>query len=439
VNAAQPPLDQNRLTVAVPLEPSTEVRLVEDARRRTGSRLYGRDQLTTLASGLGFLATALTIRATADVGTGPSLGLIALLIVSYAVLSRIEFELGSGTVLPTELVLVPMLFLVPAAEVPLLVALAFILGGLPDMLRGRLHAERVFVRLAYSWHSIGPVTVFLIATPGAPSWSDWPIYVLALGAQFALDLASSMGREWLGVGVPPSVLAPVLVRVYLVDLLLAPIGFLAAMSAVEHPLGFLPVLGLAALLALIATDRRERIGETIVLTDAFESASTVARVDALTGLANRLAWEEYVNALATAQNEDGRPVSIIVVDLDGLKLANDTHGHAFGDTLIRAAAHLVDRCVGTSGFVARLSGDEIGVAVMADPRACAALVARLETDVRSHPPIDGFPLSLSLGAGTSPPEPTLSDAFAEADRQMYAEKRRSGRSRTAVDRVAGSL
>ena len=137
VNTAQPPLDQDRLAVAAPLEPSTEVRLVEDARRRTGSRLYGRDQLTTLASGLGFFATALTIRATADVALGPSLGLTALLIVSYAVLSRIEFELGSGTVLPTELVLVPMLFLVPAAEVPLFVALAFILGGLPDMLRGR--------------------------------------------------------------------------------------------------------------------------------------------------------------------------------------------------------------------------------------------------------------------------------------------------------------
>ena len=104
--------------MAVPLEPSTEVRLVEDARRRTGSRLYGRDQLTTLASGLGFLATALAIRATAEVGTEPSLGVIALLIVSYAVLSRTDFELGSGTVLPTELVLVPMLFLVPVAEVP---------------------------------------------------------------------------------------------------------------------------------------------------------------------------------------------------------------------------------------------------------------------------------------------------------------------------------
>jgi diguanylate cyclase (GGDEF)-like protein len=416
----------------------TEVRLVEEARKRSGSRLYGRDRQTTLVSGLGFLATALIIFATADVGTMPSLGLTALLIVSYAMLSRVEFELGSGTVLPTELVLVPMLFLLPVALVPLLVALGFILGGLPDMIRGRLHAERVFVRLSYSWHAIGPTVVFLMATPGAPSWHDWPIYVLALGAQFGLDLASSMGREWLGVGVSPALLAPVLLRAYLVDLLLAPIGFLAAMSAVEHPLGFLPVLSLAALLAMLATDRRERIGETIVLTDAFETASTVARADALTGLANRRAWEDHIEALAAAQKEDARSVSIIIVDLDGLKLANDTRGHAFGDSLIQTAARLVERCADKGCFVARLGGDEFGVALKADRSACDALLARLDTAVRSHPRVNGFPLSFSLGAGTSPPAPTLSAAFVDADREMYKQKRRSGFSRRPGDRAAGT-
>ena len=109
------------------------------------------------------------------------------------------------------------------------------------------------------------------------------------------------------MGVSPAVLLPVLYRAYLVDLLLAPIGFLAALSAVDHTLGFLPVLSLAMLLALLATDRRERIGETIVLTDAFETASTVARADVLTGLPNRRAWEEHIKVLATAREEDGLP------------------------------------------------------------------------------------------------------------------------------------
>ena len=88
---------------------------------------------------------------------------------------------------------------------------------------------------------------------------------------------SSIGREWFGVGVAPRALVPVLARVYLVDLLLAPIGFLAALAAVDEPFGFVAVLPLAVLFALLAADRRERIGETIDLTDAFETASTVAR------------------------------------------------------------------------------------------------------------------------------------------------------------------
>lgn len=425
--AHQAQVDRDRLPAGILPGPesTTQVRLVDDARRRSGSRLYGREKLTTLASGLGFFATALTIRVTQHGGPMPSAVLIVLLIVSYAVVSRVEFELGSGTVLPTELVLVPMLFLVPAAEVPLLVALGFILGGLPDILRGRLQAERAFVRLSYSWHCIGPTLVFILARPGAPSWHDWPIYALALGAQFAFDFASSMARECLGVGVSPAVLTAVLARAYLADCLLAPIGFLAAISAADHPLGYLPVLSLALLLALLATDRRDQIGESLVLTDALETASTVARADALTGLANRRAWEEHIEALEAARTQQVRPVSIIVLDLDGLKHANDTRGHAFGDALIQEAARLVAGCVGNKGFVARLGGDEIGVALTVDGNACAVLIARLKTAVQSHPGIEGFPLSFSLGSGSSPPEPTLADAVAEADRRMYGVKRRS--------------
>ena len=201
-----------------------------------------------------------------------------------------------------------MLFLVPVAVVPLLVALALILGGLPDMLRGRLHAERVFVRLAFSWHSIGPVAVFLIATPGAPSWGDWPIYVLALGAQFALDLASSMGarvarcrrfrrpcsrRSCSGSSSSTSCSLQS--------------GFSPLMAAVDQP-ARLPA---GARAGRTAGNDRDRPARPDRRDDRphrrVRERETVARVDALTGLANRLAWEEYVNVLATAQNEDGGP------------------------------------------------------------------------------------------------------------------------------------
>jgi diguanylate cyclase (GGDEF)-like protein len=287
---------------------------------------------------------------------------------------------------------------------------------------------RVFVRLSYSWYAIGPALVFAVARPGAPAWHHWPVYGLALGAQFALDAASALLREWLGVGVGPGVLAPLLARAYLVDLLLAPIGFLAARSAAGDAYGFLPVLSLAALLALLATDRRERIGETIVLTDAVETAATAAREDALTGLANRRAWDEHLAGLESARKSD-EPVSIVVADLDMLKLANDTRGHAFGDRLLQVSAGLFAGCVGTGGFVARLGGDELGVVLPGGKEHCGDVVARLEAALRAHPGVDRFPLSLSLGAASSPPEPTLAAAFAAADARMYERKRRSAQAR----------
>jgi diguanylate cyclase (GGDEF)-like protein len=402
------------------------VQLVEDARQRARGRLAGREQIVTLGSALGFVGAALALYLAAPAGRHAGAGVAALLVISYAVLSRAEFELASGTVLPTELVLVPMLFLVPPGEVPLLVALGFVLAGLPEMARGDVHPMRVFVRLSYSWYATGPALVFAVARPGAPAWGDAGVYALALGAQLAFDFASSMLRESLGLGVDRGTLAKALARTYLADVLLAPIGLLAAMAAAAGSgYEFLPVLSLAVLLALLATDRREHIGATIVLADAVETAAAAARIDALTGLANRRAWEEHLGALESARTAESPALSVIVADLDNLKVANDTRGHAFGDVLLREAADLLARCVGTRGFVARLGGDELGVAIEGGVGSCAVVLAELEEALGRHPAIEGFPFSLSLGAASSPPEASLDGAFTAADARMYEQKHRA--------------
>jgi diguanylate cyclase (GGDEF)-like protein len=428
-DSAATPAPRHDAKLPLGLEPLAHARLVGEARGRVRSRLYGRDQLTTLGFGLGFVAAAFALWGALPAEPMPAPYVLVLLVLAHAVMCRVEFELGAGLFLPTQLVLVPMLFLAPPALVPSLVALGFVGAALPDLLRGRLHAERVFVRLSFSWHAVGPAIVFGLLHPGPPSWGDWPVYALALAAQFAFDFASSLGREWGGVGIAPRVLVPVLARTYLVDSLLVPVGFLAALAAVEHPLAFLPVLSLGALLALFASDRRERIGETIELSDAVETASSVARVDQLTGLPNRRAWEERLEAIDTIRE----PVSVILIDLDGLKLANDTRGHSFGDRLLRTTASLVSECVGARGLVARLGGDELGVLLIADEERCAEELARLEREIDRHPGVDGFRLSASLGAAGVPPEPTLIDALERADARMYAKKRRSRLSRIALE------
>jgi diguanylate cyclase (GGDEF)-like protein len=226
----------------------------------------------------------------------------------------------------------------------------------------------------------------------------------------------------------------VLGRAYLVDALLAPIGFLAALATVDEPLAFLPVVSLGALLAFLASDRRDRIGETIQLTDAFTTATTAARADALTGLANRRSWEEQVAAVEHARRDRPEPVSVILVDLDGLKLANDTRGHAFGDELLRAAASVIAACLDEDALVARLGGDEFGILLRGvDEAGCDALVERLEEAIATHPGRDGFPLAASIGAASSPPATAIVAAIEVADERMYRRKRRARLSRVRLD------
>lgn len=403
-----------------------ETYLVGASRRRVESPLRGREQVTTILVGAGFALVAILLAATAGPAPGP--GVLALLVACHALTARVEFELGPGVFLPTQIVLVPMLFLAPAGLVPLLVALGYAVGALPDVVRGRLPADRALVRLSYSWHAVGPALVFLALDPGPPSWRDAPVYLLALVAQFAFDLASSLVRETVGVGVEPRELLPALARTYVVDALLAPIGLLAALAAVEDRYAFAAVLALTALLAFLSWDRKRQIGRTIALSSAYEHEAATARVDLLTGLANRLAWEERLAEVAATRT----PAAVALLDLDGLKEANDTRGHAFGDAVIRETARVVADAAPAGALVARLGGDELGILVVHPaPTLCDEAHALLEHALAAHPGLDGYRLAASIGCAATPPEPTIAAAVAQADERMYGRKRASRRARVA--------
>ena len=147
------------------------------------------------------------------------------------------------------------------------------LDRMPNVLRGGLHPQRVLIVVGDGWFAVGPAIVFLVAGVDGPSWNDWPIYLLALAAQFACDLGSSAAGEWLAHGVAPTLQLDVLREVWLVDALLAPIGLLAAFSSVSYHYAFLLVLPLAMLLAVFARERYRRIGDAIELSATYRGTA----------------------------------------------------------------------------------------------------------------------------------------------------------------------
>ena len=90
-----------------------------------------------------------------------------------------------------------------------------------------------------------------------------------------------------------------------------------------------------------------------------------ADTDPLTGLANRRALERTLEAALARAGARSRSVGLLMLDLDGFKAINDTHGHAAGDEALREVARRLRRCVRERDLVARLGGDEF-VVVLTD-------------------------------------------------------------------------
>src|SRR3954454_3333099 len=183
----------------------------------------------------------------------------AMLVALYAVVARVEFPIGAGYVVPTQLVLVPMLVLLPPETVPPLVAAGLVLARTIDWVRHRGSPLRLLFSVADAWHAVGPAVVLLAA--GAPQLDlgTLPLLGVAVASSFIFDAGSAMGREAAARGIAPDLQLRVLGMVCLVDACLVPIGFLAAHGA-EHGRGVvLLVLPLAGLLGILARDHHARI------------------------------------------------------------------------------------------------------------------------------------------------------------------------------------
>jgi hypothetical protein len=123
----------------------------------------------------GFLVTAATLPAVVHSSRSPGVLTVFALIASYAAASHARFEVGTGLFLPTGLIFVPMLFLLPLGFVPLAICAGLLLGATTDLLRRGLPLERILIVPLNSWYSIGPVVVLAVAGERSPRLSDWSI------------------------------------------------------------------------------------------------------------------------------------------------------------------------------------------------------------------------------------------------------------------------
>ena len=172
----------------------------------------------------------------------------------------VEFPVGAGNVLPTQLVLIPMLVLAPPGAVPFLVAAGLLLARLSDWIRGRGSFERLLFSIPDAWHAVGPALRAAAGRrPASSAWASSRCSRPRSSAAACSTPARAMLRERASRGVAPTLQLHVFGLVWAVDACLAPIGFLAAVAAQRNIFAILLVLPLAGLLLLMAGDRRKRI------------------------------------------------------------------------------------------------------------------------------------------------------------------------------------
>jgi diguanylate cyclase (GGDEF)-like protein len=155
---------------------------------------------------------------------------------------------------------------------------------------------------------------------------------------------------------------------------------------------------------------------------------SLALVDELTSLYNRRGFKTLSEERLRLARRTKRGVLFYFVDLDGLKLINDTHGHTEGDRALVKTAEILKETFRTSDIIARVGGDEFAISAIED-RADSApgLITRLEQAVQRHNAQNKgkYTLGLSVGVARSDPREknTLEDLMAQADKALYEQKR----------------
>ncbi|MBE0598052.1 MAG: EAL domain-containing protein [Desulfuromonadales bacterium] len=178
----------------------------------------------------------------------------------------------------------------------------------------------------------------------------------------------------------------------------------------------------------------QMIEYSIDITTRKEAEKTLAHLaqnDFLTGLCNRLSFQQQLQQILISAGEEKRRVGLMFVDLDRFKIVNDSLGHAFGDQLLQTIARRITGCMRDNDLVARLGGDEFAIILprVGPPRDMAHLAERLLETLAApfHCEEQEIFTSASIGIAIYPENgDSVEEILKNADVAMYKAKQAGG-------------
>jgi two-component system cell cycle response regulator len=185
--------------------------------------------------------------------------------------------------------------------------------------------------------------------------------------------------------------------------------------------------------------QRRRLLQAAAETEAYKRLS---QLDSMTEALNRRGFDELLSAEISRSRRFGRPLSLLMIDLDDLKVINDTFGHQAGDAVLKEVASALKKSVRQCDIVARYGGDEFAVILVETGKVDAMLKASLLRDLLAPPghesgPVDAHPkptTTISIGVASYPTDArTMEELVREADRALYGAKGRGGNSVKAAN------
>ena len=292
---------------------------------------------------------------------------------------------------------------------------------------------------AWGWHAASAVIGFRLVAAGVLLAGSGPVRMDAIYALSALSIAGLCLLQFLASK-----------EAFFHDLVLIDLLYVAAVHPPRRALAAL-VLAVAGMVPTLLYGEAETVGvaewaaEAVLwslvvglvmlytlrsrgqradLRRAGAEARALARVDALTGLGNRRAFDEVLDRELSVARRYESPLSILVGDLDGFKAVNDRHGHPAGDELLRRIATRLEETVRRPDACFRWGGDEFAVILPRTTRDRAELVAariRYAVSRGVHDPADK-PIAMSIGVAELAPDQDPSALLAAADSALLDAK-----------------